>query len=317
MTDWRSFLKGDPVPWLLEESNPYVRYHALTWLEGRAEDDPAVAAASQAIAASEPVQKVLRSQRPQGYWGSDPRPHHATQYQLTLLTWLGYRGDGAVKKALEYRMQGGLREDGSYGVQFKERWIYAPCHGANLLRMLLRFGMGDDPRAKLLLDWLLRSQEADGVVPCISKVKPFPCLWASGDVLRAYDELPPDWVTPRVAEARQRAVDLFLDNRLCYYKRIRPDQRWFQFGYPLHWDTDILEVLELCAPHIRPDDPRIQEGLSFVLGKQDGSGRWPCEKHPKGGKWVQRYLPLEEIGQPSKWVTLHAVRMLKRFQSNK
>jgi hypothetical protein len=79
----------------------------------------------------------------------------------------------------------------------------------------------------------------------------------------------------------------------------------------LQWDTDILEVLELIAPYVAPDEPRIQDGLHFVLEKQDAAGRWLREKYPKGGTWMQQYVDFEEIGQPSKWVTLHALRMLK------
>jgi hypothetical protein len=54
----------------------------------------------------------------------------------------------------------------------------------------------------------------------------------------------------------------------------------------------------------------------MVMKKQDGNGRWPCEKHPKGGRWVGKYIALEEIGKPSKWVTLHAMRMLKNLYNN-
>jgi hypothetical protein len=71
--------------------------------------------------------------------------------------------------------------------------------------------------------------------------------------------------------------------------------------------------LGLVAPYASPDDERIQESLHIILSKQDESGRWPCETQPKGGKWIEKFVPLEEIGQPSKWVTLHALRMLKRL----
>ena len=75
--------------------------------------------------------------------------------------------------------------------------------------------------------------------------------------------------------------------------------------------TAALEVLGLIAPFILPNEERIQEGLDLVLNKQDKNGRWPCEKHPKGGQWMDKYIGLEEIGKPSKWVTLNALRMLK------
>ncbi len=72
-----------------------------------------------------------------------------------------------------------------------------------------------------------------------------------------------------------------------------------------------MDVLESVAPLVDPDDRRIEKGLQMVLEKQNNQGRWPCEKYPKGGNWFERYVEIDEIGAPSKWVTLHAYKMLK------
>ncbi len=311
MNNWQTYLKGDAVNWLLEESNPSVRYFTLRWLLDKPEDDADVVAAQEAVAQSEPVQKLLKRQRPEGYWGSDPRPLHGTGRYLNILFWLGYRGNGDVQRAMEYRMAGGLLPDGAYGYEIKGRFMKLPCHGAILLQHMLRFGYRDDPRAKKLLNWIVQLQESDGAWPCVSKVRPFSCSWATADVLRAYRDLPADWVTPQVATSRQNAVEMFLEANIYQYGKNKPSPRWFEFGFPIEWDSDILEVLALIGPFVSPNDERIQESLALVLDKQDEQGRWPCEKHPKGGRWMQKFFEFEELGQPSKWVTLHAMKMLK------
>jgi hypothetical protein len=311
MTDWKSLLKGDATDWLLETSNPFVRYFALRWLLDKSESDPEVVAASQAIAQSEPIEKILKRQRPDGYWGSDARPHHGTKGHLMLLMWLGYRGNELVRRAMDYRIDGCLSENGAYGIELKGRTVLLPCHGAELLRLMLWYGYEEDPRCRKLLEWLLSIQEPDGVWPCPSKAKPVACLWATAVVLRAFRELPREWLPGRIEESQRRAVQLLLDSDLHRYGKEKPSPRWYKFGFPLQWDSDILEVLELVAPYVTPEDERIQNGLGMVLEKQDAAGRWPCEKHPKGGKWIQRFIALEEIGQPSRWVTLHALRMLR------
>ncbi|MEW6718015.1 MAG: hypothetical protein AB1345_11000 [Chloroflexota bacterium] len=317
MDNWKSLLHQDATDWLLEKTNPSVRYFTYRWLLDKAEDDPLIEATRQSIGESQPVQKILQQQRPAGYWGSDPQPHHGTKGPLMLLMWLGYRGDQAVKKAMDYRINGCLQKDGSYGLEIKGHTVFLPCHGADLLRLMLWFGYTDDPRSLQLLNWLLSVQQSDGIWLCISKVKPFPCLWATAVVLRALREIPPTWLTPQVVKARERTVDIFLNSSLYKYGKGKPSPRWFQFGFPLQWDTDILEVLELIAPYVSPEDKGIQEGLDLVMQKQDKQGRWPCEKHPKGGKWIEKYLPLEEIGQPSKWVTLHVYRLLKTLYTER
>jgi hypothetical protein len=232
---------------------------------------------------------------------------------LMLLQWLGYSGGEAVRRAIEYNLSGCLRKDGSYGIVIKGEFALLPCHAAGMLRLMFWFGFGDDPRVKGILDWLLNLQEEDGGWPCVSKKGFYLCAYATADVLRLYCELPEPWLSARVRASRQKAVELFLNANLAEYGTGPPDPRWYTFGFPMFYDTDILEVLTLVSPDVSPDDERIQEALSFVLKKMDRRARWPIEKWPKGGMWINRYTTLEKIGQPSKWVTLHVLRMLKSY----
>ncbi len=314
MSGWESLLHSNATEWLLEESDPSVRYFALRWLCDQTEKRAQVARARQAIARSAPVRRILEGQRAEGYWGSDRRPHEGTRGQLMLLLWLGAPMNEQIRNAIDYRMKGCLFPNGAYGVQWEERTFLAPCHSAEMLTLMLRYGYAGDPRTRKLLDWLLSLQEPDGVVPCVSKRRHFPCMWATADVLRAFRDLPPRWETTRVKQARRRAAELFLDSNLCRYHKQKADPRWSQFGFPLAFTSDILDVLESVAPYVSFADARIKEPLEIILGKQDKQGRWACEKHPQGssgGKWIERYVVLEEIGAPSKWVTLHALRTLK------
>jgi hypothetical protein len=135
--------------------------------------------------------------------------------------------------------------------------------------------------------------------------------------LRAYRALPAEWVSPEVEASRRQTIETILNANIYQYGKGKPSPRWLTFGFPLQWDTDVLEVLELAASHISPEDERIQEALELVLSKQDDQGRWPCEKGPKGGRsTMKKYIELEELGKPSKWVTLHAMKMLKTLYAN-
>jgi hypothetical protein len=317
MKVWKTLLKDDPTEWLLEDTNPSVKYFALRWLLDKSEDDKTVIASSRAIAESESVKKLLKRQKPAGYWGTDTRPHHGTQGNLQLLMWLGYKGDEGIKRAIEYRIDGCLQDDGAYGVELKGRIVELPCHGADLLQTMLWFGYMEDPRAHKLLKWLVRIQAEDGVWPCVSKLHPFSCLWATADVLRAYQYFPDSWISPQIKDSRRLAIEQFLNSEFYHYGKTKPSPRWLEFGFPLRFDSDVLEVLGLIAPYITPDEERLQPALNLVLEKQDDSGRWPCEKHPKGGGWMKKFIEFEEIGQPSKWVTLHAMKMLKNLYAGK
>ncbi|MGB6422931.1 MAG: hypothetical protein WBF05_13940, partial [Anaerolineales bacterium] len=66
-----------------------------------------------------------------------------------------------------------------------------------------------------------------------------------------------------------------------------------------------LEALTLLG---YGQDARLQPALELLLSKQDNLGRWKMEYTYNGKTWVD----IEQKGVPSKWVTLRALRVLKR-----
>ena len=93
MTDWKSVLKADPINWLLEKSNPSVRYFTLIELLDRAQDDSEVKDARDDIMSIGTVPKILAVQKEGGYW-EKPRMFYSFKYkgtvwQLIILAELG------------------------------------------------------------------------------------------------------------------------------------------------------------------------------------------------------------------------------------
>jgi len=320
MKDWKRVLNADPTDWLLEESNPSVRYLALQWLLDKAPDDPEVVAARKAIWTYEPVVKLLDAQRPDGRWRRDRKEaYHTIHYFLIALEHFGCPRTEGIERAIEYQFKMALLEDGAFTCSpFHEdpRRQVIPCYTACALHYLCFWGYRDDPRVERMLGYLLRTQLPEGGWLCSERVKKrHSCFWATAKVLKAFQELPfPDKPSERQNEevngAMRRAADLFLRSGLYKHHREfgKRSEGWFRFGYPLMGVTSILEVLELIAPYVQSDDPRIQEGLELVLSKQREDSRWLVESE----RWADLGL-FEPIGQPSKYVTLHAMRMLKRL----
>ena len=317
MEEWKTLLRNDPTGWLLEESNPAVRYFTLSILQDRADDDPEVIATREAINQSEPVSRLLDAQRPAGHWDRDKRPYQGASKHLITLEYLGYSGDDArVQKAIEYLFANAQMDDGAFTAGELEqgrRWV-VPCFTANAVHFLHWFGYGEDERTHRALNYLLQSQRDDGGWLCSERVKKtHACFWATAKALRALEALAADQQVREVQVSCDMAVNLFLDNSLyrhhSEFGKVSPS--WFQLARPLFASTDILEVLELVAPFVSTDDERIQEGLQLVLGKQDSDGRWPAERQIPAKQTFP--IPFEEAGQPSKWVTLSALGMLKRL----
>ena len=63
------------LDWLLEGDQPAVRYHALVDLMDFAPEDPAVEEARAAIPLRGWAAEILRTQKPDGYWGAPDAPY--------------------------------------------------------------------------------------------------------------------------------------------------------------------------------------------------------------------------------------------------
>lgn len=79
-------------------------------------------------------------------------------------------------------------------------------------------------------------------------------------------------------------------------------KRWLTFGVPRAWD--LLSALKALAAHGYACDSRFGPLLKLVLNHQDGQGRWLC------GSVFLTWL-IEKRNQPSKWITLDALWVLK------
>jgi hypothetical protein len=92
---WQTQLKGDPLPWLLSEERPGIRYLALRELCDIGPDEPEMCAARKAAHREGPIADILREMNEAGYWvqpgaGYAPK-YHGTVWSIILLAQLGAR----------------------------------------------------------------------------------------------------------------------------------------------------------------------------------------------------------------------------------
>jgi hypothetical protein len=317
MDNWTSLLKADPTPWLLEPDNPSVRYFTLADLLERLPSDAEVRQAKAAIMASEPVQKILDAQYPDGYWvkpgiGYSPK-YRATVWQVIFLADLGATRTAQIEKACEHVFEHAQRTDGAFIANKRESGAVI-CLNGNLLRSLLWFGYRDDPHVQRGLDWLAARVDGDEGFGCHYNGR-LPCAWGAVKVLSAFAALPEGKRPPAVQEAIERGVEFLLSYDLV--KADYPGGRggvsplWFQFGFPLTYISNILEALLVLARLGRGRHPRLAGAIEFMLAKQDQEGRWPLEYSP-----AKTWATFGQKGQPSKWVTLNALRVLKIKTTN-
>jgi hypothetical protein len=85
----------------------------------------------------------------------------------------------------------------------------------------------------------------------------------------------------------------------------KPNRSWWKFGFPVFYVTDLLQNVEALINLGYGRDKRLANALTYIRDKQDEHGRWLIENDYT--TWVN-FGPKK---QPSKWVTLRALRVLK------
>ncbi len=326
MNEWT---KPNPLPWLLEpdKANPGVRYFALRDLLGLADDDPQVTAARAKVMHSGPVPVILDAQHPDGYWvkpgpGYTPK-YRSTLWQVIFLPQLGAGLDERIRRAVEYVFDHAqASNDGFATAGNPSSTIH--CLWGNVVRALLDLGYAGhetDERLSRSIDALARSITGDGYewyrkgglqAPgfICSANYGMPCAWGAVRALRALTRVPPVGRTPAVEAAIKVGTDLLLNYdvaRADYPHKERINSSWFKFGYPLGYVTDVLLNLDVLIEAGYGDDPRLDGAIELVLSKQDEQGRWKMEYSYGGKMWID----VEAKREPSKWVTLRALRVLK------
>ena len=337
--NWREKVNGDPLSWLLEEDseNPGVRYFALRELEECSEDDPAVRAARRRVMETGPVPVILAAQAPEGWW-VQPEPlyrpkYRGTFWQVIFLAQYGAEGsDPRVRAGCEYALAHGRAPTGGFSITGTNGGV-VHCLQGNLCAALIDLGWQRDERLQSALDWLACSITGEGIAPKEDKNAPVhylksglcgpgfccsgnyqqPCAWGAVKDMLALGKVAPDDRTPSMQAAIAAGVDFLLGNdpAVADYPmgtETKPSRSWFQFGYPIGYVTDVLQNLEVLTALGCGGDPRLENALEMLLEKQDPQGRWKMEYTYNGKMW----LDVEHKGKPSKWVTLRALRVLKR-----
>lgn len=333
MISWRSVLRADPTDWLLEKENPGVRVLALTRILDRPPDDPEVEGSRRDIMCVGTVPKLLAGQRPQGCWGL-PDDFYAAKYkgtvwQLIILAELGADGrDERIRKACEFILKNS-QDSESGGFSFHRsakrgggrQSGVIPCLTGNMVWSLIRLGMSADPRVRLGIDWIARYQRFDDGASRAPKgpaYNSWPQCWGKHSchmgvvkALKALAAVPEKDRTPEIEKTTRNSVDYLLKHHI--HKKSHDlgsisKPGWLRMGFPWMYQTDILEILDIMTG-LGCRDPRMREAVDILISKQDAQGRWTLENTFNG----RFRTNIERKGAPSKWVTAHALAVLKLY----
>ncbi len=332
---WQDQLKGDSLSWLLEKDTPEVRYLALRDLLDSPPEDAELRAARRAAHKKGPIAEILGQMEGEGYWvqpgaGYTPK-YRSTVWSIILLAQLGasIHEEKRIARACDYLVEHALLPGGQFTGGGGPSGT-ADCLQGNLAWSLLELGY-DASRLEPAFEWMARSVTGEGIAPMeersaavryyAGKCGPLfacgannklSCAWGGVKVMLALGRWPREHRTPLIERAIQQGVDFFLsiDPAEAAYPSgysAKPSGNWWKFGFPVFYVTDLLQLVEALASLGYGSDPRLAHALTLIREKQDADGRWPLEYDYAGKTWVE----FDAKKQPSKWVTLRALRVLK------
>jgi hypothetical protein len=300
--------------WLLD-SDPAIRWQVMRDLTHEPAD--VIAAERSRVATEGWGAQLLALQAPDGRWGGEAWSHDWTDtfHVLELLRRFGLDPESEqARRAIAL-----VRENVTWrNAQFETPWAdnrffdgeVEPCINGNVVATGAYFGV--DMTA--LVERLLGEQLPDGGWNCEvengATVSSFGTTINVIEGLLEHERMIGD--SAEVGAARRRGEEYMLERRLFRRKSTGEviDPKWLQFSFPTWYFYDVLRGLEHLRVADVKFDERIAEAIGAVEGNRDADGRWPLQNVHEG----EAYFEMDDgEGQPSRWNTLRARRVLDWF----
>ena len=305
--------RADVIDWLLE-GDPTIRWQTLRDILGK----PAVQwKREQAKVATEGWgRQLLDCRDPAGTWGGGiygPK-WISTTYTLLLLRDMGLPQDNRIAaKGAGLLLDGDIKATRVFG-DFKGLLAKNDlCVTAMYMTLMCYFGVRDD-RTEEIVSHLLRHQMPDGGWNCAERrhAVTHSSLHTTISVLDGLWEYSRQNGRKKcglIAEPVHRAQEFILQHRLFQSDKTGKviHEAFTKFSFPPRWHWDVLRGLDYFRRVNAPRDKRLQDAIDLLLSKRCADGRWKLENHHKG----KEFFKLEKPGQPSRWNTLRALRVLR------
>ena len=310
-------MKTSAVDWLLE-SDPSIRWQVLRDLT----DAPSaeVEAERARVATDGAGARLLALQGADGPWGGAAwnRGWDSTMHVLSLLREMGLdpasaqarRAVGLVRDRVTWR---GCGPPETQANPFFAGEI-EPCINGQVGAAGAYFAQ--DVRG--IVDRLLGEQLPDGGWNCEAPARSTRSSFNS--TICVLEALLEHGNSPAVTEARLRGQEYLLERRLFRRRStgevIERDRKggavWTRFAFPTWWHYDVLRGLDYLRRAGAEPDERAAEAIEMVESRRDADGRWPLETRYPGTMAIEID---DGVGQPSRWNTLRALRVLRYFRS--
>ncbi|WP_241997727.1 MULTISPECIES: hypothetical protein [Kribbella] len=295
------------VEWLLD-SDPSIRWQVMRDLADAG--DEAVGAERSRVAVEGWGAQLLARQEPDGRWGSGTYfpSWTSTAWTLSLLRNLGLdpRSEPARRAVAPVRENAKWEYD---DLPFFDGEV-EPCINGLAVALGSYYGQA----VQVIVDRLLGEQMSDGGWNCEqergSTRGSFHSTICVLEGLLEHERA--TGTTPELTAARLKGQEYLVERRLLHRLSTGEviDPEWTRFSFPTYYFYDVLRALDYLRDAAAVPDERLEEAVALVEKKRTDDGRWLLENPHPG----ETHLDLDESeGNPSRWNTLRALRVLRWY----
>lgn len=299
----------DTIDWLLD-SDPAIRWQVMRDLTDAPEE--AFIAERARVPYVGVGAQILTSQGEDGAWHRTGTPDWLpTLFTLQLLRATGIdRLDPVVESAVS-RLQDGFRWHPDFGAKPFFEGEVEPCINGGALALGAFFGHPTQSLARRLIGEQLEDGGWNCDAPKESSVSSYHTTICVLEGLLEYERA--TGPAPQITAVRCRGEEYLLKRALS--RRLSTGEvaspKFLKFSFPPRYEYDVLRALDyLRASGVKPD-PRIKDAIEVVENSRQADGRWLLD----GAHQEAIAIKLgEEVGGPSRWNTLRALRVLRWYE---
>lgn len=304
------------IEWLLQ-GDPAIRYQTLKdLLDSNAKD---VNHERQRISEDGWGKQLLEFQDENGTWSNalySPK-WTSTFYSLLLLKRFGIANNGNTEKACNILLDRGFYEkDG--GINYWKTWKQGETCVTGMLLSMLCFFQINDKRINQMVEYLMAEQMPDRGWNCErckgATHSSFHTTISVLEGLWEYEKENPDSdLIQTILIKQEEGIEFLLQHRLykssTTWKSVDP--KMIKLSFPPRWYFDIMRCLDYFQEKNVKKDDRMNDAINLLKKKQTEEGFWKLEhKYPN-----KVFFDMEKVGQPSRWNTVRALRILKWWEN--
>jgi hypothetical protein len=176
----------------------------------------------------------------------------------------------------------------------------------------------EEKKLQSIIDFILAQRMADGGFNC--RLNRFGAIHSSLhstlSVLEGIMEYKNNGFKYRLNEllkAKKSSMEFILEHKLFKSDKTGEiiDKKMLSLSYPSRWRYDILRVLDYFQYAKVKYDERMNDAIEVLLKKRTKEKVWKLQANHPG----QFHFHMEQVGAPSRWNTLRALRVLEYFNA--